>query len=160
MDVKSFLQSDAPKTLLSDPKRNDRPGVDRYGRTDLHYAALAGDASKVKELLAGGLDPGVLDDDGRTPLHAAAQAWCPACCTALLEAGAAVDSADVNGNTPLWVAVFESRGRGEIIKLLRDRGADPTRPNRHGVSPLKLARTIANFNLRQFFADLPVVDGE
>ncbi len=27
--------------------------------------------------------------------------------------------------------------------------------NKHGVSPLKLARTIANYDLRQFFNDIP-----
>jgi ankyrin repeat protein len=140
------------------PKRKDRPGVDRHGRNDLHHACFDGDAGRVAALLAGGLDPGAPDDDGRTPLHAAVQAWSLPCCLALLDAGAPVDATDAHGNTPLSNAVFESRGRGELIKLLRERGADPTRPNNHGVSPLGLARTIANFDVRQFFADLPASD--
>src|SRR5262249_26848866 len=144
--------------MRKQPKRKDRPGVDRYGRTDLHHACVDGDAGRVAELLADGFDPGAADDDGRTPLHAAVQAWSLPCCIALLEAGAPVDATDAHGNTPLANAVFESRGRGELIKLLRDRGADPMRPNNHGVSPLKLARTIANFDVRQFFADLPAID--
>jgi ankyrin repeat protein len=141
--------------MRKQPKRKDRPGVDRYGRTELHYAAFEGDASRVAELLASGLDPGTPDDDGRTPLHAAVQAWCLPCCVALLDAGAPVDPSDAHGNTPLSNAVFESQGRGELIKLLRDHGADPMHPNDHGVSPLRLARTIANYDVRQFFADLP-----
>ena len=40
-------------------------------------------------------------------------------------------------------------------KLLRDSGADPLHKNNHGVSPLILARTIANYDVRQFFTDIP-----
>jgi ankyrin repeat protein len=78
----------------------------------------------------------------------------------LLDAGAPVNARDANGNTPLSDAVFRSRGRGDVIKLLRDRGADPTLKNNHGVSPLSLAHTIANYDVRQFFADLPISAGE
>ena len=141
------------------PKRKDRPGVDRYGRTELHYAASDGDAGKVAALLAQGLGPGAPDDDGRTPLHAAVQGWSLPCCVLLLNAGAPVDAQDANGNTPLSEAAFGSRGRGEVIKLLRERGADPTLKNNYDVSPLSLARTIANYDVRQFFADLPESQG-
>src|SRR5678815_411972 len=110
--------------MRKQPKRKDRPGVDRYGRTELHYAALDGDARKITELLAKGLTPGAPDDNGMTPLHFAAQAWCIPACTALLEAGAPVDARDAHGNTALSTAVFESHGRGELIELLRRHGAD------------------------------------
>ena len=55
------------------PKRRGRPGVDRYGRAELHHAAIDGNFARVQTLLAGGADPGVADDDGWTPLHFAAQ---------------------------------------------------------------------------------------
>jgi ankyrin repeat protein len=42
------------------------------GRTNLHKAALEGDAERVKELLKKGADPNTKDKKGRTPLHAAA----------------------------------------------------------------------------------------
>jgi len=32
------------------PKRKERPGVDRAGRTPLHYAAADGDVARVREL--------------------------------------------------------------------------------------------------------------
>jgi ankyrin repeat protein len=146
--------------MKKQPKRKDRPGVDRYGRTKLHYAALDGDAGKIKELLSQGLKPGEPDDDGRTPLHAAVQCWSLPACRALLKGGAPVDARDANGNTPLSTAVFESRGRGEVIKLLREYGADPMLENKYGVSPACLARTIANFDVRQFFDDLPASENE
>jgi ankyrin repeat protein len=137
------------------PKRNDRPGVDRYGRTPLHEATIDGDVVRVKALLTSGIDPGAADDNGWTPLHFAAQESALEVVRLLLEAGATVDPRDAHGNTPLFKAVFNSRGEGEIIKLLRASGADPFVNNAYGVSPLKLARTIANFDVRQFFSDLP-----
>lgn len=36
------------------PKGKERPGVDRMGRTPLHYAALEGKAGNVRQLLASG----------------------------------------------------------------------------------------------------------
>jgi uncharacterized protein len=62
---------------------------------------------------------------------------------------------DRHGNTPLFRAVFESNGRGEIVKMLRAAGANPERENIHGVSPAQLARTIANYDVAQYFCDLP-----
>jgi ankyrin repeat protein len=137
------------------PKRLPRPGVDEYGRTPLHYAASDGDAAGVAALLKAGYDPNLQDDDGRTPLHSGAQANAPAVVELLLQAGAEVDVADAWGNTPLFRAVFESRGEGAVIRLLREAGADPYHKNNSGVSPLSLARLIANFDVAQFFADLP-----
>ncbi len=36
------------------PKRKDRPGVDRYGRTELHNAIIDGDADMARALVAAG----------------------------------------------------------------------------------------------------------
>ncbi|HTI26080.1 MAG TPA: hypothetical protein VL652_34145 [Kutzneria sp.] len=54
----------------------------------------------------------------------------------------------------MWTAVFESRGHGELIELLRAAGADPHAVNRSGQNPLGLARLIVNYDVRQYFADL------
>lgn len=137
------------------PKRKDRPGVDLMGRTPLHYASADGDAGRVRQLLQSGLVGDVPDDNGWTPLHFAAKSNAADATAVLLEAGASVDARDANGNTPLFTAVFNSRGYGEVIKLLRVGGANPYAKNNHGVSPLSLACTISNFDVRQFFRDLP-----
>ena len=140
------------------PKRKERPGVDQAGRTPLHYAAGDGDVARVMELLASEMDAGAADDNGWTPLHFAAQKNAEEVVRLLLKAGAAVDPRDAHGNTPLFRAVFNSCGRGEVIALLRGNGADPFAKNARGVTPLKLARTIANFDVRQFFSDMPEDD--
>lgn len=133
------------------PKKNERSGVDRVGRTELHYAALEADLSKVKELLLASADPNASDDNGVTPLHFAAQSHSYAVMEALILAGASVDSVDANGNTPLSDAVFHSDGGGDLIKLLLRSGADRNKENNYGISPLELAKSIDNFDLVQFF---------
>lgn len=124
------------------------PSVDRGGRSGLHVAAA------VARLLAAGLDPNLGDKKGFVALHFAAQYWHLEAAGLLLAGGAEVDARNRYGNTSLWTAVFESRGRGELIELLRAAGADPHAVNRSGQTPLGLARLIANYDVRQYFADL------
>ena len=137
------------------PKQKTRDGMDRLGRTPLHYACASGRSEDVAQLLASGSDVNTQDDSGWSPLHFAAQAASPDCLALLLRAGANVSLQDSFGNTALWRAVFSSTGDGTAIVLLRNAGADPLAKNEHGVSPLSLARTIGNYDVATFFADLP-----
>ena len=114
-------------------------GVDAQGRTALHYAALADDAGAVSALLTEGADPNVPDRLGFTALHLAAQEGAIPAAEILLAGGAQVDAVNSYGNTPLFTAVFNCRGRGELIQLLRHHGADPRHPNSTGQTPASLA---------------------
>lgn len=105
-------------------------------------------------LLAAGQDPNLGDRDGFVPLHLAAQQGNVEFAEVLLEAGAIVDAVNKYGNTPLFVAVFNSRGHGDLIRLLRRYGADPRRFNGFGQNPVGLARLIANYDVKQFFDDV------
>ena len=129
--------------------------MDPEGRIELHYAALANDVASVEARLAAGDDPDARDRHGCTPLHLAAQEGAGDAARELLDHGATVDPPNEAGNTPLFVAVFNSRGNGAVIGLLRQRGADPLRANDSGQTPLGLARLIANYDVARFFADLP-----
>jgi uncharacterized protein len=129
-------------------------GVDRAGRSELHYAASANDIIEVLARLAAGDDKDLADRRGYTPLHFAAQEWSIEAADALLDAGASIDAVDQHGNTPLATATFNSKGRGELIEILRRRGADPGHLNKAGQSPLGLARLIANYDVEQWYADL------
>ena len=122
---------------------------DQAGRTPLHYAAADGDTAQARALLAMGASPDKSDSAGWTPLHFAAQSHAVEIATMLLEAGASVDPRDNDGNTPLFRAVFASRGRGEMIALLRNRGADPMSVNQAGQSPVGVARLIGNYDVAQ-----------
>jgi len=140
---------DAPTTW-----RPELAGLDRQGRTPLQYAALANDADAVSRLLTEGADASVPDRQGFTASHFAAQQGAVAAAEALLSAGAQVDAVNSFGNTPLSTAAFYSRGRGELIRLLRRHGADPWHPNSAGQTPVSIACLIANYDVAQFFADL------
>ncbi|HEY4913726.1 MAG TPA: ankyrin repeat domain-containing protein [Candidatus Dormibacteraeota bacterium] len=82
-----------------------------------------------QEQLAAGADPNLGDRQGFTPLHLAAQQWSVDVAKRLLDHGAEVDAENVFGSTPLFVAVFNSKGRGDLISLPRERGADPLKAN-------------------------------
>ena len=140
------------------PREMARARVDEQGRTLLHFAAGDMRPERIAELLAAGADVNAQDDNGWTALHFAAQARAPACVALLLEAGADPSRQDADGNTPLWRAVYWSGGVGDVIRQLRDAGADPFTENQHGVSPVSLARTIDNHDVAQFFADLPAAE--
>ena len=114
--------------------------MDRDGRQELHYRALEGDASGIRDRLAAGDDIGLADNQGFTALHFAAQQSQTEAVRTLLAAGAPVDPRDRFGNTPLWRAVFNSRANAAPVELLMQAGADPENANDAGVTPRELAR--------------------
>ncbi len=131
------------------------PDIDQAGRSALHYAAAEDDAgTEVRRLIEAGEDPALVDRSGWTPLHFAAASGRAKNVRLLLAAGAPVDATDEHGNTPLVRAVFAYESDDEVIRLLREAGADPTLQNYHGQSPVGLARLIATSDVARCFADL------
>lgn len=126
--------------------------ADKSGRTALHHAAINGDARATEILLNAGASVDAADSDGWTPLHFAARGHEMDVAKLLVNAGAKIDAEDSHGNTPLFRAVFESRGRGEMITFLRQHGAEVSRKNRHGMSPKDLAESIANYDVKKWLA--------
>lgn len=125
--------------------------TDQAGRSDLHYAASEGEAATLGSLLADGADPNLADGMGWTPLHFAAQGQHAAVVRQLVDAGAETDPQDVYGKTPLAVALFNSGGQEGTVAALLEAGADPDLENYSGISPRKLAETIANYDLSEMF---------
>ncbi len=123
---------------------------DRSQRTPLFISAMSDDLPITSELIRRGANVNARDVNGETPLHFAAREHTPSAALALLENGAVVDAQDIHGNTPLFRAVYDSRGRGEMIKLLLSHGADKTLTNKYGVSPEQLANTISNYDVRKY----------
>ena len=125
---------------------------DSGGRSVLSLVVNHGDETLLQWLLAKGPALDQQDRNGWTALHFAAQAYAVDMAALLLAAGTQVDVPDAYGNTALWRAAFESRGQGAMLKLLLAHGANPNQPNHSGMSPRQLAETIANFDVKQFFA--------
>ena len=109
--------------------------TDRDGRTPLRIATFEGRAADVRSLLDSGADVNAADSGGRTALHFAAQEYRMEEAALLCGAGATVDARDRFGNTARWRATFESRGSGDLIRLLLSNGADPDASNDSGVTP-------------------------
>ena len=126
---------------------------DRGGRTPLMNATIDNYLEIVRILIREGADVNAQDKQGWSALHFAAQNESYEATKMLLENGAVVDLRNTWGNTPLSNAVFESRGYGDVIKLLLAYGADRNLENNYGVSPLKLANTITNYDVAQFFSE-------
>jgi len=124
--------------------------LDRDGRTPLFISVADGDIEISSALIDAGANVNAQDKSLETPLHFAAREYRVAAAKLLLEHGARVDAQDSDGNTALFRAVFDSKGRGEMIALLLAFAADKHVKNKHGVSPDDLARSIANYDVKRF----------
>ena len=129
---------------------DDVDDLDRDGRTPLFYSVRDGELDISSHLINAGADVNARDENLDTPLHFAARENQVGSAKLLLESGANVNALDSHGNTPLSGAVFDSRGRGEMITLLLAHSALKHLKNKHGVSPYDLAHSIANYEVSKF----------
>ena len=125
--------------------------TDKDKRTAIFHAVLSGNPDTVRFFLDNQAALNLKDSAGWSPLHYAVQNHHTEIAEILLEHDADIEFKDDYGNTALWRAVFASKGRAEMIRLLISKGANPEVKNNSGVSPLKLAETIANYDVKQFF---------
>jgi mono/diheme cytochrome c family protein len=131
------------------------------GATPLMAAALYGDATLVRRLLAAGADPDARDVAGATALMWAAGN--AKSMRALLDAGADVNARSDERRTPLAIASGIA-GATSSVQLLLEYGADPTVSRADDVSPLMEAARVNNSAafqlLLEYGADPAVVDDE
>lgn len=149
--LKALLKQDKPAVVAAIASGLHPDEADGDGRTPLMHAVLIGSAEFTTILLTAGADAKRADKDGFTALHFAAQEYAPEIAQILIQNGAEVDAVDQYGNTPLARAAFASRGRGDVIKILLAAGANPDLQNQHGMSARSLAKSIANYDVQQFF---------
>jgi ankyrin repeat protein len=115
-------------------------GCGAQGRdlTPLVLAARAGDATRVRALLASGADiEGRVGVNGWTPLMHAIHKDHPDVALLLLELGADSNARANRGTTPLMLAAPE--GQVEVVKALLRRGADPRASTVDGATALSNA---------------------
>jgi ankyrin repeat protein len=146
----AVMRHHLPEVTQAIEQGEDVDALDREGRTALFYATSEGEPTIAAELIRHGANVNAQDKRLQTALHFAASAFQPEIAELLLKSGASVDAPDVNGNTPLSNAVFDSRGRDQMIKLLLSFGANKTLKNKHGVSPEDLAKSIGNYDVSKF----------
>jgi ankyrin repeat protein len=150
---------------------------DRMGRIPLHYAAIDKPVEQmglapqrkaevrqqrveyklanVRHQIDSGADVNTKDNEGNTPLHFAVNSDSAEVVKELLDSGADIEATNEKGETPLNIAVGNGiPGSIEIIRLLRERGANPHAEANNGVSPLGFIKMIGNETKRAIFADL------
>lgn len=94
------------KLLLSHGSASTVQARDASGRTALHYAAGAGDADVVAELLRAGADATAKDQRGATPLHFSTD---DAVAKLLIDRSADAGALDASGRPALsWLSHFKS----------------------------------------------------
>ncbi|RKH18799.1 hypothetical protein D7Y13_38275 [Corallococcus praedator] len=154
----------------------DLEARDKHKRGALHLAASVEDPALVKELLRLGVSPEAVDARKATPLHAAAEHGSEACIALLAGGGVPVDALDASGRTALfdarqadvaralieaganpnagkgWTPLHQHariKERGPVIEVLLQAGADVTRKNTAGQTPVKEALEHGNPHLAQ-----------
>ena len=103
----------------------------------LHDAAREGDAARVAQLLAQGVDVNSRDENRETPLMDAALAGKAEVAALLIEAHADIEARNDRGFTALHAAAYS--GSLEIAKLLLDHGAEVDALSAHKITPLHVA---------------------
>ncbi len=91
-----------------------------------------------------------VDSNGFTPLMYCILHERPRMVDFLLENAIDVNRQNGVGNTALFYAVFKSKDKIGLIEKLLTKGADMNIANGAGVSPLSLANSMANENVRNF----------
>jgi ankyrin repeat protein len=108
------------------------------GSTPLDVAASAGAVKAVRTLLDNRSDPNISDRNGATPLENAALKGFDSIVSTLLDHGALVNRLNSSsGTTALYAAA--SFGRSEVVKLLLNRGANPSLCGNNHKSPYAAA---------------------
>ena len=103
----------------------------------LHDAAREGDADKVAQLLAQGVDVNSGDENRETPLIDAALAGKTEVAAVLIKANADIEARNDRGFSALHAAAYS--GSLEIAKLLLDHGAEVDALSAHKITPLHVA---------------------
>lgn len=113
------------------------------GCTTLHTAAAKGNIDAIHRLSGEGNDMNAVNEEGVTPLIRAVNLNQKQSVIALLDDGADINAADTTaGNTPLHHAILQ--GSTQLIRILLERNAQQSIPNKEGKTALDLARNAAN----------------
>lgn len=108
------------------------------GATPLDAAASAGALKVVRVLLDSGVDPNGAGPNGTSPLEDAALKGFDAIAEMLLDHGAQVNQVNPDsGTTALYAAA--AFGRGDVVKVLLKRGANPNACGSGHTTPYKAA---------------------
>jgi ankyrin repeat protein len=144
--------ADPNARVTKNPRRFGGGGGNLIGATPFLLAAMAGDVTAMRLLLAAGANPALATNQGTTPLMMAAGLTAiqgvdrvPAsgaleAVKLCLELGADVNATNGAGETAIHGAVY--RGSNAIVQLLADHGANVNAVDKMGRTPLSIAEGV------------------
>lgn len=121
----------------SSMKQSSLNQQDTDGLSVLHHAALVGDNTLIKLLLANGISIDAKDNKGLRPLHYAAWLGKDQPVQLLLHCGSCVNEPASDGTTPLHMAC--EHGHIDAVEKLLVYKGDPSLQNNQSKTPLDLA---------------------
>ncbi|MDN3693601.1 ankyrin repeat domain-containing protein [Chryseobacterium tructae] len=122
--------------------------INKLHQNLLQEAIVSKNYEIVTYLLNCDIDVNHSDKDGKTPLHySIANNDFQSTQSLLKKESIEINKKDIYGNNALWVAVFHARGYYNIVKLMKQSGADSNSKNNNNKSPLDFARQIDDVEL-------------
>lgn len=126
-------------SFINQIAKADIDQVNEYNQNLLHES-VANDRIRIGTLLIKkGINLDQKDVSGQTSLHHAALHNSYELAEKIIEYGGNLSIADSYGNEPLWTAVFNARGKYDIVKLYLKNGANPNHKNNSDRSPFDFA---------------------
>ena len=100
-------------------------------------AANAADGDEIRDLVEGGANPNVRNDEGSTPLMLSIVSGTEEGVRALLEGGADPNLTLDNGSTAVHMAT--ATGQTVLLRITLEHGGDPNVKDEEGMTPLMMA---------------------
>lgn len=116
--------------------------VNEDGQSLLHEASAYKSFDCAKILIGAQVNLDFKDTKGQTALHYCAAGGALDIAEIIVDAGADISLSDKFGNEPLWTAVFNARGKYEMVEFFIRAGSDPDHKNNSRKSPIDFARQI------------------
>ncbi|MEZ0539511.1 ankyrin repeat domain-containing protein [Fibrella arboris] len=152
-DIFQAVRLNAWKEFVDLIKEVDINIKNEFGQNLLHEAISFQASQIANQLISLSIDVNNQDEQGQTPLHYAAAHNNSELTDALLKAGANVNLRDKHGNTVLWTAVFNARGKYDIVRLLILHGANKSTKNKANRSPYDFAVQIGDQTLLSLLSE-------
>lgn len=149
VDFFQAVRRDGREALSLLTKLDDVNIRNNNGENLLHVAIAYTNVDAAVELIQRGVDVNAQDRKGATPLHYAGAHHNVVVAQQILDHGGDFEIVDQHGNTPLWTAVFNARGKYDVVNVLLAKGAARTahQKNKHGRSPIDFATQIGDTEL-------------
>jgi len=128
-----------------DKKMIDITNVD--GQSLLHEAISYNKNDIAEILIRNNINLNIQDNNGQTALHYAAMHMNVDIAKLILQNGGTINVSDNYGNEPLWTAVFNARGKYDLVRLYIEFGADSYYKNKAKRSPIDFAMQIKDMEL-------------